>query len=158
MTISMTVDDQYKRSALDNLTAALDFKKKLPDQVFSAGWGDFGFFESDRMFVGRFVTALHGLLAVEGGTSACLTNLSARRSSSDAEVVSWFMDTSTTEAEFITKLRGDGPARARSERTDSICICSTRVDVIHHVCWSEEASMHDPSTVPGSSFTGDRRR
>lgn len=108
--ISTTADDDCKRLALNNASRSLDFDRRLPERVFSVDWSRFRFFQSDRLFVGKFIVALHDLLATEGGTTGCLVNLSETRSFSQDEVAAWFLDTTTMEDEFVTRLRGDNPA------------------------------------------------
>ncbi|WP_309853863.1 hypothetical protein [Caballeronia sp. LZ003] len=98
-------------SAVANLKQALDFDALLPKSVFSAAWGTFRFFESDRMFESNFVEIVRTLLAVESAKLACMINVDGSNELKTDVVDALFIDGGSGEHDYDDALREGGPQR-----------------------------------------------
>jgi hypothetical protein len=72
------MDLSAESTAFRNVRLALHTGRRLPQQVFTEGWGNFEFFDSDWMRVQEFIQTIQRLLNIEGGQEACLVNLDYR--------------------------------------------------------------------------------
>jgi hypothetical protein len=113
----LSKDQMYNdgnQSALENLRHAIDWTRKLPENVFSDAWNQFLFFDSDRIFASQFhfVDQVKTLLEIENGKLACMVNLDEVVSGKDVNHCAIFVNPKMTDEEYISLLQGPTVAEA----------------------------------------------
>jgi hypothetical protein len=102
-TNDMLAENPANQKARANLSLAIDAGREFPKNVFSGNWGGFFFFDSDWIFDAPFVERARALLEIEGGNSACISNLDAVPST---ERSSFFIDKEITGQAYASFLSG----------------------------------------------------
>jgi hypothetical protein len=113
-------DSDANRRAAANVTTAIESARRFPKNVFSADWNSFLFFDSDRMFIGRFADGtevcfaeqVRALLEIDGGKSVCMMNLDQAASGMDGSRCCLFMSKTMTNEAYRSFLRGPNEAEA----------------------------------------------
>jgi hypothetical protein len=104
----MAINQEACELAASVIRDAINFDRAFPVNVFAGDWHNFLFFDSDRMFSSDFVEHAQALLAVEGGTCACLLNIDSALSASTMK--RFFVDAQTTADQYRSRLNGESVA------------------------------------------------
>ena len=99
----MLSENPANQKARANLILAINASREFPKNVFPGNWGEFFFFDSDWLFDAQFVERARELLEIEGGNSACMSNLDA---APGTERSSFFIDKEITGQAYATFLSG----------------------------------------------------
>jgi hypothetical protein len=94
--------------AASNLEDEIHSDRRFPQNVFSANWCEFLFFDSDWMFDSAFIERVKALLDLERANCACLRNLDAAANDKRSQS-QFFINRTTTESEYQSLLKGSGP-------------------------------------------------
>jgi hypothetical protein len=95
-------------TAVGNLRDAVYFDRRFPLKVFSDGWLEFFFFDSDWMFDDEFAEKVKATLAADGGGCACLIHLDSAATENKRDSP-FFIDQRTLKEAYRSFLEGSGP-------------------------------------------------
>jgi hypothetical protein len=97
-------------TAFRNLSYFIKTGVRLPARVLGPDWSTTRFLEADTVVSRSFVSAVHELLKIEQSVSCCLVNLTSTPDLEYQKASYFFIERTTTEEEYITKLSEGGPA------------------------------------------------
>lgn len=103
-------DDNAVPMAVANLTHTIELSCRFPQNVFSLGWREFLFFDSDLVFNPEFARNVRTLLEIEGSACVCLANLFKMARGIELERCCLFLDSKITNDKYLSFLRGSDPA------------------------------------------------
>ncbi|WP_231409762.1 hypothetical protein [Ralstonia solanacearum] len=106
----MNLNEDGKRSAFNNIVAAGDFKRMLPESILSDAWTVFLFFQSDYVFSSDFVEIIYEFLHLEDAHVACLLNLDKTEILEFDSAAAIYIDEKVDRSAYQEKLHAGGPA------------------------------------------------
>jgi hypothetical protein len=97
-------------TAFENVSRFIKSETVLPGRVLGQEWLITRFFEADTVVSKIFISAVHKLMEIERSTSCCLLNITKSPVIEYHNASFLFLETRTTDEEYIAKLREGGPA------------------------------------------------